>query len=148
MEGATRLACKSHLNRMLQRTYVLIAVYAFEQRLEFLGDAVVDYLITSYLYSSYPTIKPGQLTDLKTLTVNNDFFANMAVQCSLHSCLISDSRALSETINKFVDFKEASASEQALVNEPKCPKVQPQLYFLSRLITNKCRYNLMNILRT
>ncbi|CAN6448099.1 unnamed protein product [Victoria cruziana] len=93
------------------------------QRLEFLGDAVVDYLITSYLYSSYPTIKPGQLTDLKTLTVNNDFFANMAVQCSLHSCLISDSRALSETINKFVDFKEASASEEALVNEPKCPKV-------------------------
>ncbi|KAI5381582.1 hypothetical protein KIW84_UN0611 [Lathyrus oleraceus] len=36
------------------------------QRLEFLGDAVLDYLITSYLYSAYPKLKPGQLTDLRS----------------------------------------------------------------------------------
>ncbi|KAF3786076.1 Endoribonuclease Dicer-like protein 4 [Nymphaea thermarum] len=108
---------------MLQRKYVLIAVYAFEQRLEFLGDAAVDYLIMSYLYSSYPNIKPGQLTDLRMLTVNNDFFAHVAVRCSLHSYLISASSALSESINKFVDFVRAPASERDLAHEPKCPKV-------------------------
>ncbi|XP_031480421.1 endoribonuclease Dicer homolog 4 isoform X3 [Nymphaea colorata] len=93
------------------------------QRLEFLGDAAVDYLIMSYLYSSYPNIKPGQLTDLRALTVNNNFFAHVAVRCSLHSYLINGSSALSELINKFVDFVQAPASERDLAHEPKCPKV-------------------------
>ncbi|MCD9559831.1 endoribonuclease Dicer [Datura stramonium] len=48
------------------------------QELEFLGDAVLDYLITSYLYSVYPNLKPGQLTDLRSVSVNNNTFAVVA----------------------------------------------------------------------
>ncbi|XXG64625.1 hypothetical protein AAC387_Pa05g2523 [Persea americana] len=66
------------------------------QRLEFLGDAVLDYLITSYLYSVYPDLKPGQLTDL------------------------SESNNLSEDIKMFVN---ASSGEKCLCKERKCPKV-------------------------
>ncbi|XLU30067.1 hypothetical protein S245_066133, partial [Arachis hypogaea] len=48
-------------------------------RLEFSGDAVLDFLITSYLYSAYPKLKRGQLTDLRSLSVNNKSFACVAV---------------------------------------------------------------------
>lgn len=35
------------------------------QRLEFLGDAVLDYLVTGIIFSSDNNYKPGQLTDLR-----------------------------------------------------------------------------------
>ncbi|KAJ4951048.1 hypothetical protein NE237_027880 [Protea cynaroides] len=93
------------------------------QRLEFLGDAVLDYLITSYLYSVYPKLKPGELTDLRSMSVNNNSFARIAVCRSFHTYLISDSDILSEAITKFVTFVQTHASEKCLNEGPKCPKV-------------------------
>uniref|UniRef100_A0A5B7C289 Putative dicer-like protein 4 isoform X2 n=1 Tax=Davidia involucrata TaxID=16924 RepID=A0A5B7C289_DAVIN len=93
------------------------------QRLEFLGDAVLDYLITSYLYSVYPKLKPGQLTDLRSVSVNNNSFAYIAVNRSFHEFIICDSSSLSESMNKFVNFIRTPASEKGLVEGPACPKV-------------------------
>ncbi|XP_043699597.1 endoribonuclease Dicer homolog 4-like isoform X2 [Telopea speciosissima] len=93
------------------------------QRLEFLGDAVLDYLITCYLYSVYPKLKPGELTDLRSMYVNNNSFARIAVCRSFHKYLISDSDSLSEAITKFVTFVQTLASGKGLNEEPKCPKV-------------------------
>ncbi|XP_042491944.1 endoribonuclease Dicer homolog 4 [Macadamia integrifolia] len=93
------------------------------QRLEFLGDAVLDYLITSYLYSVYPKLKPGELTDLRSVSVNNNSFARIAVSRSFHMHLISDSDSLSEAIAKFVTFVRTPASKNCLNEGPKCPKV-------------------------
>ncbi|XP_024022600.1 dicer-like protein 4 isoform X1 [Morus notabilis] len=92
------------------------------QRLEFLGDAVLDYLITSYLYSVYPKLKPGQLTDLRSVFVNNQAFANVAVDRSFPTFLISDSSSLSKAINKYVKFIQAPPSESSQDDWPKCPK--------------------------
>ncbi|XP_043720331.1 endoribonuclease Dicer homolog 4-like isoform X1 [Telopea speciosissima] len=93
------------------------------QRLEFLGDAVLDYLITSYLYSVYPKLKPGELTDLRSVSVSNNSFARIAVSRSFHTYLISDSDSLSEAIAKFVTFVRTPSSEKCLNEGPKCPKV-------------------------
>ncbi|KAL9399688.1 hypothetical protein Peur_008649 [Populus x canadensis] len=93
------------------------------QRLEFLGDAVLDYLITSYLFSVYPKMKPGHLTDLRSVLVNNMAFASVAVDRSFHEYLICDSDALSAAIKKFVDFVRTPKSERRLLEGPKCPKV-------------------------
>ncbi|KAF6147407.1 hypothetical protein GIB67_016764 [Kingdonia uniflora] len=93
------------------------------RRLEFLGDAVLDYLITSYLYSVYPKLKPGQLTDLRSVTVNNNSFAHVAVTRSFHKYLLSDSDILSETIKKFVNFAPTSIAEKNPLDGPTCPKV-------------------------
>lgn len=103
----------------------------FCQRLEFLGDAVLDYLITSYLFSVYPKLKPGHLTDLRSVSVNNRAFANVAVNQSFHEFLIRDSSGLSKDINSYVDFVKTPASERGLLEEPKCPKVNIEisLYF-------------------
>ncbi|KAM0886804.1 hypothetical protein ACQ4PT_029462 [Festuca glaucescens] len=93
------------------------------QKLEFLGDAVLEYLITSYLYSSYPDLTPGQITDLKSLAVNNYSLAYVAVQKCIHKYLIKDSNYLSAAVNKFENYIKLPNSEKDLVEEPACPKV-------------------------
>ena len=91
---------------------------ALNQRLEFLGDAVLDYLITSYLYSVYPKLKPGHMTDLRSISVNNKAFATVAVARSFHKFLVSDSCTLSKAIKTYVNFVETSASDSSLVDGP------------------------------
>ncbi|KAK1272022.1 hypothetical protein QJS04_geneDACA021027 [Acorus gramineus] len=50
------------------------------QRLEFLGDAALDYLMTVHLYNKYPGLSPGLLTDLRSASVNNSCYAHAAVK--------------------------------------------------------------------
>ncbi|KAI0495172.1 hypothetical protein KFK09_025322 [Dendrobium nobile] len=50
------------------------------QKLEFLGDSVLEYLMTSYLFSVYPDLKPSQITDLRSIAVSNNSFAFIAVK--------------------------------------------------------------------
>lgn len=33
--------------------------------MQFLGDAVIDYLVTAYLYSEDESLNPGQLTEMR-----------------------------------------------------------------------------------
>lgn len=95
----------------------------FEQKLEFLGDAVLEYLITSYLYSAYPDLKPGQITDLRSISVNNYSFAHIAVWNSLHKFLVKDSNSLTEAVNQFEKYVQLSEPEKDMLEEPACPKV-------------------------
>jgi endoribonuclease Dicer len=104
--------------------------------MEFLGDAVLEYLMASYLYSAYPDLKPGQLTDLKSLAVNNNSFAYVAVKKSIHKYLIKDSKSLTSAVNKFQNYVNLSSSEKDLLEEPTCPKVYAFLdsfYLLQKL---------------
>ncbi|KAG2573270.1 endoribonuclease Dicer homolog 4 isoform X3 [Panicum virgatum] len=93
------------------------------QRMEFLGDAVLEYLMTSYLYSAYPDLKPGHITDLKSLAVNNNSFALVAIKKSMHKYLIKDSKYLMTAVNKFENYVNLSNSEKDFSEEPACPKV-------------------------
>ena len=54
------------------------------QRLEFLGDAVLDYLITRHLFEDCRQHSPGALTDLRSALVNNTIFASLAVKWKFH----------------------------------------------------------------
>lgn len=92
------------------------------QRLEFLGDAVLDYLITSYLYTAYPKLKPGQLTDLRSVFVRNEAFANVAVDRCFYKFLLCDSTSLLSDIKSYVDFIKAPPSERDSLEQPRCPK--------------------------
>ena len=94
----------------------------FNQRLEFLGDAVLDYLITSYLYSVYPSLKPGHLTDLRSACVNNTSFADVAGKWSFHKYMICDSSVLREAIAKYLNIGK-SGTEKEHIEEKACPKV-------------------------
>ena len=64
------------------------------QRLEFVGDAVLDHLITKHLFFTYTDLPPGRLTDLRAAAVNNENFARVAVKHKLHVHLRHGSSAL------------------------------------------------------
>lgn len=68
------------------------------QRLEFVGDAVLDHLITKYLFFTYTDLPPGRLTDLRAAAVNNENFARVAVKHNLHVHLRHGSSALEKQV--------------------------------------------------
>lgn len=76
------------------------------QRLEFLGDAVLDYLITRHLYEDKRMHSPGALTDLRSALVNNTIFASLAVKYSFHKYFRYLSPGLHQVIEKFIKIQE------------------------------------------
>uniref|UniRef100_A0A182MEF3 Dicer 2 n=1 Tax=Anopheles culicifacies TaxID=139723 RepID=A0A182MEF3_9DIPT len=75
------------------------------QQLEFLGDAVLDFLVSMYIFERNPTMSPGQLTDLRSALVNNVNLACILVRYELHLYILSQSPMLTDTIGKFVDVQ-------------------------------------------
>ncbi|KAG5314150.1 DICER Endoribonuclease, partial [Acromyrmex insinuator] len=76
------------------------------QRLEFLGDAILDFLITCYIYENDVNLSPGDLTDLRSALVNNITFACLSVRHGLHTALLAYAPKLHEIIDCFVRFQE------------------------------------------
>uniref|UniRef100_A0A803L442 Uncharacterized protein n=1 Tax=Chenopodium quinoa TaxID=63459 RepID=A0A803L442_CHEQI len=75
-------------------SYMLPEIPRCYQRLEFLGDAVLDHLITIHLYSKYPDMSPGLLTDLRSASVNNECYALSAIRAGLHKHILHASQIL------------------------------------------------------
>jgi len=58
------------------------------QRLELLGDAVVQIILTDYLYRRYTDLQEGDLTKIRSAMVNQDALAQFARDISLGSFLM------------------------------------------------------------
>jgi ribonuclease-3 len=58
------------------------------ERLEFLGDAVLDFLTGEYLYHRFPELPEGPLTSLRSVLVRRDTLADFARQFSLGAHLL------------------------------------------------------------
>ena len=83
------------------------------EQLEFLGDALLDFLVTRYLYMNHSHMPPGELTDLRSAVVNNYSFAALAVQMGFPKHLRSLSPQLFNMVNKFtVKLKEKEMKQQ------------------------------------
>ena len=57
------------------------------ERLEFLGDAVVDLAVAHYIVASFPWLNEGQASVLRSRVVNEDSLAEVARQLSLGELL-------------------------------------------------------------
>ncbi|AEE77844.1 dicer-like 3 [Arabidopsis thaliana] len=75
--------------------------YSYE-RLEFLGDSVLDFLITRHLFNTYEQTGPGEMTDLRSACVNNENFAQVAVKNNLHTHLQRCATVLETQINDYL----------------------------------------------
>ena len=53
------------------------------QRLEFLGDAVLDLIVTEHLYRKLISFSEGKLTKIKSIIVSKDTLAKWAIHLSL-----------------------------------------------------------------
>ncbi|KAI8136903.1 hypothetical protein BJV82DRAFT_718564 [Fennellomyces sp. T-0311] len=71
------------------------------QRLEFLGDAILDFLVIRYLYAEYPYADPGLITDLKDSCVNNHVLGVICIKNNLHTQIIHYSGRLVRAIEEF-----------------------------------------------
>ncbi|CAH9071867.1 unnamed protein product [Cuscuta europaea] len=76
------------------------------QRLEFIGDAIIDYIITVHLYNKYPGLTPGLLTDMRSCSVNNDCYALCAVKFGLQKQILYFSTDLQKHITNTVESVE------------------------------------------
>lgn len=58
------------------------------ERLEFLGDAVLELVITDFLYKKYPTYTEGELTALRSSLVNAVIVAETALKIGMNDFLL------------------------------------------------------------
>lgn len=57
------------------------------ERLEFLGDAVIDFLSGMWLYGRFPDWREGQLTRLRAALVRTEMLSQFAVQCGIDNIM-------------------------------------------------------------
>lgn len=48
------------------------------ERLEFLGDSILSFVVSEFLYNTYPQFNEGLLTNIRSLVVNTKSLANVA----------------------------------------------------------------------
>ncbi|RFU77078.1 endoribonuclease dicer [Trichoderma arundinaceum] len=88
--------------------------YVFEsnirdyQRLEFLGDALLDMAVVDYLFRRFPEADPKWLTEHKTAMVSNQFLGCVCVKLGLHKHILVATSTLLGSIKEY-----ASQLEQA-----------------------------------
>lgn len=57
------------------------------ERLEFLGDSILSFAVSTYLFKTYPDYNEGKLTNLRSLLVNTKTLAEISKECDLGSRL-------------------------------------------------------------
>lgn len=74
------------LEALTHRSYVFekpAAGVRHNERLEFLGDAILAFLSAEYLFSTYPALSEGELTDTRAALVRTSTLANFARRLDL-----------------------------------------------------------------
>lgn len=61
---------------------------AANERLEFLGDSILDAVVASFVYDKYPEIDEGQLTKIKSRIVNRKSLSAIGEQMGIRKHLI------------------------------------------------------------
>ncbi|KAH9630165.1 hypothetical protein HF086_004871, partial [Spodoptera exigua] len=111
-------------------SYIRNRVTRSYERLEFLGDAILDFLITSHIFENCRELKPGEMTDLRSALVNNVTFASYVVKLGLHKFLCSElNPTLDKAIILFVEHQVQRNHEIVedvlyLIDEEECPIAQ------------------------
>ena len=59
------------------------------ERLEFLGDAILDSMVAEYLFNKFPDKEEGFLTQTRSKIVNRDNLNHMAIKLGIGDMIIS-----------------------------------------------------------
>ena len=68
--------------------------FTSNERLEYLGDAVLDAVVAEYLYKNFPDSEEGDLTKYRSVLVNQRFLAERAKEIGLQKFLLAAPTAL------------------------------------------------------
>ncbi|KAG8667957.1 hypothetical protein FPOAC1_012798 [Fusarium poae] len=86
------------------------------QRLEFLGDALIDMAIVDHLYQKFPLADPQWLTEHKMAMASNQFLGCLCVKLNLHHHLLFNTSQFLKAIRDYVielEMAEETAREEA-----------------------------------
>ncbi|KAI0831673.1 hypothetical protein BC628DRAFT_1311344 [Trametes gibbosa] len=87
------------------------------QRLEFLGDALIDMVVTDYLYKKFPEATSGQLSWARSRAVCATALASIAVKrLQLHQLLLINNVELSIAIGKYVPVLEDISEDEVILS--------------------------------
>ncbi|XP_022665039.1 endoribonuclease Dicer-like isoform X3 [Varroa destructor] len=99
---------QSYTRNCLTRSY---------ERLEFLGDAVVDYLVSRYLYYNCPQLSPGELSNSRAALVCNTTLARAVTNHQLHKHLLHQSPVLLRLTECYLAALEKGVLDEVLICE-------------------------------
>ncbi|HLN21234.1 MAG TPA: ribonuclease III [Bacteroidales bacterium] len=77
------------------------------ERLEYLGDAVLDAVLSDHLFSLFPDANEGFLTKIRSRIVNREVLNQLAVSLGIDNILVSNVNVTHPTRNLYGDALEA-----------------------------------------
>ena len=83
------------------------------ERLEFLGDAVLDLVVAEYLFKNFPLNEEGDLTKFRSILVNKKFLAERAKNLGLQNYMLASYTA-KRSINEGYDTILSDAYESLI----------------------------------
>lgn len=90
------------------------------ERLEYVGDSVLNFVISTEHFREYPDLAQGMLTRLRAANVDTEKLARVAVQHGLHKFLRHNRPNLDAQIQEFVDvIPEYPLHSMGLIDAPK-----------------------------
>lgn len=70
------------------------------ERLEYLGDAVLDVIVADFLYKRFPDKEEGFLTKMRSKIVNRDYLNNLATKVGINNLIVSQLKK--DTSKKYI----------------------------------------------
>lgn len=90
------------------------------ERLEYIGDSVLNLMITTEQFHAYPTLSPGHLTRLRAANVDTEKLARVAIKYGLHRYVRHKKPLLGDEIQAFIkEVVEYPLHSNGLIDVPK-----------------------------
>ncbi|KAL9159154.1 hypothetical protein ABFS82_08G116300 [Erythranthe guttata] len=90
------------------------------ERLEYIGDSVLNLLIAKEQFSKYPNLPPGLLTPLRAANVDTEKLARVAIQHNFHRYIRLGTPVLKKQIEAFISaVPKHPLHSHGLINAPK-----------------------------
>lgn len=93
------------------------------QRYEYLGDAIIGFLLLSHLFDEYTDLSPGELTALRGPALSNDLFARVIVSLKIHKRFWFECAPLEVEMEKFANLLENEKGDEDVCKTMTVPKV-------------------------
>ncbi|KAJ5873617.1 ATP-dependent helicase dcl2 [Penicillium subrubescens] len=114
------------------------------QRLEFLGDAVLDFLVSKNLYKRCPKLAEGRMSELRAALVNADFLAFLCMELTLLEPCCHSSTSRSDLSELTTQTKVISLWTFMRHDAPDLIKIQALCNTRYQLLGDKIKRNLVN----
>jgi ribonuclease-3 len=77
------------------------------ERLEYLGDAILDAILSDFLFEKFPEASEGFMTKIRSRIVNREVLNHLAISMGINKILISNISSVHSTMKLYGDAFEA-----------------------------------------